>query len=157
MRDRSEGQADLKSVDERGAGVVDADHAEKDAEEDDEAVVCDGAPLHRVPLELQMEVAWPDERQHGASEWADEAHQYAKMGYEDRHQDGEYDHADAPSQTPDFELAVHRPDGREDRLRSAAEEGALQELARGVVRQWVRKHGLYYQAEIHQALEAGRM
>lgn len=104
-----------------------------------------------------MEVAGPDEREHGAGKGTDETHQYAEVRYEDRHQNGEHNHADFPSQTPDLELAIHRPDGREKRFRSTAEEGALEELAGRVIRQRVREHRFNDQTQIHQTLEASRM
>lgn len=47
---RSERQPDLERFDDGGAGVVDADDAEQAAEEYDEAVEHDGAPLERVAL-----------------------------------------------------------------------------------------------------------
>lgn len=104
-----------------------------------------------------MEVAGPDEGEHGAGEGTDETHQYAEVRYKDRHQNGKDDHADPPSQAPDLELAIQRPDGREKRFRSAAEEGALEELAGRVIRQRVREHRFDDQTQVHQAFEAGRV
>lgn len=104
-----------------------------------------------------MEVAGPDEREHGAGKGTDETHQYTEVRYKDRHQNGKYDHADPPGQTPDLELTIQRPDGREKRFRSTAEEGAFEKLASRVIRQRVREDRFDDQTQIHQALEAGRM
>ena len=56
-----------------------------------------------------MEVAGPDEGEHGAGEGADEAHEDAEVRYEDGHHNGEEDDADAPRQAPDLKLIVERP------------------------------------------------
>jgi hypothetical protein len=146
-----------ESVDEGLAGVVDANDAEEQPEEDDEAVVGDGTRLHGVALELEVEVAGPDEGEHSAGEGADEAHEDAEVGYEDGHEDGEEDDADAPRQAPDLQLPVEGPDRREDGLGPAPEEGPLQELAGRVVGQGIGQQGLYDQARVHQALEARRV
>lgn len=150
-------QTDLEGPDELLAGVVDADDAEEDTEEDDEAVVGDLTRLHRVALELEVEVAGPDEGEHGAGERADEAHEDTEVGYEDSHEDGEEDDADPPSKAPDLELAIEGPDSREECLWLAAKEGSFQQLASCVIRQRIRQHRFYHQAEINQALEACRV
>jgi len=104
-----------------------------------------------------MKVAGPDEREHSAGKGTDETHQNAEVRYEDRHHNGEHDHADFPSQAPDLELAIHRPDGRENRFRPTAEKGALEELAGCVIRQRVREHRFHDQTQVHQALKASRV
>lgn len=137
-------QADLEGLDEGVARVVDADDAEEHAEEDDEAVEGHGAGLHRVALELEVEVAGPDEGEHGAGEGADEAHEDAEVRYEDGHEDGEENDTETPSKAPDLELAVERPDRREKGLGLAPEQGTLEEFAGRVVGQRIREHGLHH-------------
>lgn len=87
----SERQSDLERFDDGRAGVVDADDAEQAAEEYDETVEHNGAPLERVTLQLEVEVARPYERQHGAGEAADEAHQYGEVRYGYGHEHGAQD------------------------------------------------------------------
>lgn len=50
-----------------------------------------------MPLELQVEVAWPDERQHGARETADEAHQDGEVWNGYRHHNSAEDHTHSKS------------------------------------------------------------
>lgn len=104
-----------------------------------------------------MEVARPDEREHGAGEAADEAHEYGEVRYGYGHEHGAQDDGHAERQAPDFELAVQVPDagvrggGRPD------EEGLLEYVARRVVRQRVRQQHLDHQEHVDQALEGGRV
>jgi len=104
-----------------------------------------------------VEVARPYERQHGAGEAADEAHQYGEVRYGYGHEHGAQDDGHAERQTPNLELAVHMPDawiwcgGRPD------EEGLLEYIARRVVRQRVRQQHLDHQKHVDQALERGRV
>lgn len=95
-----EGQADLEGLDECRARVVDAHEAKQAAQEDDKVVVQDGVPVQTVSLELQVEVAGPDEAQHGAGERADEAHQDGEVGDEDGHEHGEDNHAHFEGEPP---------------------------------------------------------
>lgn len=149
-----ERQTDLERFDKRVARVVDADKAEQKPEADDEVVVGDVFLVHQVSLELQVEVARPDEAQHGTREAADEAHQDREMGDEAGHQDSEHDDADAPHKPPNLQLAVELPNLRENRLRLAAEERALEKFTRCKVRQWIAQHGFDHEAKVHQSLEA---
>lgn len=136
------GQPNLKRLDEGAGGVVDADDAEQHAEEDDETVVRDGAPVESGPLELQVEVARPDEREHGAREAADEAHEDSEVRDRYGHDYSEHDEAHSDGEAPHFELAVERPHSREHRFRSTFEQCPLQKIQSGVIRQWIRKQGL---------------
>lgn len=103
---RSKRQPDLKRFDYGGAGVVDTDDAEQAAEEYNETVKHYGAPLERVALQLEMEVARPDERQHGAGETADETHQYGEVRYGYGHEYGAQYDGYTERQTPDLQFAV---------------------------------------------------
>lgn len=132
----------MESLDESSERVVNADDAEEDAEEDDEAVVSDGAPVEGGAFEFEVEVARPDEGEHGAGEAADEAHQDGEMWDGNGHDGREDDEGDAEGQTPDFEFAVQGPHTRESGLRSSFEEGSLQQVQRGVIRQRVRQQRL---------------
>lgn len=104
-----------------------------------------------------MEVAGPDEGEHGTGERADEAHEDAEVWYEDGHEDGEDYDAYSPRQTPDLELVVQGPDSGKQSLGLAPKQSPLQELAGRVVGQRVREHRFYHQAEVHEALEARRL
>lgn len=64
----------MESLDQRSEGDIDADDAEEDAKEDNEAVVSDSAPIQGGAFQFEMEVARPDEGEHGTSEAADETH-----------------------------------------------------------------------------------
>lgn len=130
----SERQADLERFDDCGTGIVDADHAEQAAEEYDETVEHDRAPLERVALQLQMEVARPYERQHCAGEAADEAHQYGEVRYRYGHEHGAHYDDHAERQAPHLELAVQVPDVRVRGGRRPHEERLFQYVARRVVR-----------------------
>lgn len=85
-----------------------------------------------------MEVTRPYERQHGAGEAADEAHQYGEVRYGDGHEHGAQNNGHSERQAPDFELAVQVPDARVRRSGWPYEEGLLKYVARRVVRQRVR-------------------
>lgn len=153
----SERQADLERFDDGGTGIVDADHAEQAAEEYDEAVEHNGAPLERVALQLQMEVARPYERQHCAGEAADEAHQYGEVRYGYGHEHGAQYDDHAERQAPHLELAVQVPDVGVRRGRRPHEERLLQYVARRVIRQRVRQQHFDHQEHVDQTLERGRV
>ena len=138
-----EGQPDLESLDESSERVVDADDSEENAEEDDEAIVSDGAPIKSGAFEFEVEVAGPDEGAHSAGEAADESHQDGEMGDGNGHDGGEDDESDAEGQAPDFQFAVQGPHTRESGLWPAFEEGSLQQVQRGVIRQRVRQQRLF--------------
>lgn len=55
---------------------------------------------------------------------------------------------------PYLELSVTRPNGGERGVGFALEEDLLEDLAGGVVRQWVRQDGLEHEHEVDEALEA---
>ena len=89
-----------------------------------------------------MEVARPDEGEHSAREAADETHQNGEMWNGYGHQDGEDDQSDSHGQSPDFELAVQSPHGRENGFGPALEESSFQQIHGRIIRQGVRQHGL---------------
>lgn len=149
-----EGQADVERFDQGIPGIVDADKAEQKAETDDEVVVCDVFLIHQMALELEMEVARPDEAQHSAGEASDEAHQDGEVRNETSHENCEENDADAPAQTPDLQLAVELPDLWEDCLGLATEESSLEKFTGCEVRQRITENSLDYQAEVYESLEA---
>lgn len=148
-------QANLEGINHGVAGVVDAHDSEETAEEDDEAVVGDCGLVQGMPLELQVEVAWPDKRQHGARETADEAHEDSEVWNGYRHHNRAEDHTHSKSQTPDSQFTVQVPYGREHSFRFTFEKGLLQNIAGGVVGQGVGEDGLYDQEEVDESSEAG--
>ena len=85
----------MECLDEGPEWDVDADDSEEHAQEDDETVVGDGTPVQGGTFEFQVEVAGPDEGEHGAREAADEAHEDGEVGNGDGHHDGEDHHAHA--------------------------------------------------------------
>lgn len=137
------GQADLEFLDQGPERVVDANDAEEYAQEDDETIVGDGAPIQSGSLQFEVEIARPDEGEHGAREAADEAHQDGEVRDGNGHDDREDDESDAQGQAPDFQLAVERPHARESRFWPSFEEGSLQQIQCGVIRQRVRQQRLH--------------
>ena len=107
----------MESLDEGAEGDGEADDAEEHPQEDDETVVGDGTPVQSRSFQFKMEVAGPDERQHGTRETADQAHENGEMWDPDGHDDGEGDHSNADSKSPHFQLAIQCPHGGKRRLR----------------------------------------
>ena len=151
-----ERQSDAIRLHQGAAGRVDAAQAEQHAQEDDEHVVPPREPGERVPLELQVEVARPDEAEHDTGDAADEAHQDGEVRDDDGHDDGEDYHDHAEGEADGAQLAVQRPDGRQHGVRPALEVGAFQQLAGGVVGQRVAQQRLHHQEEVDELLEALR-
>jgi len=125
----------MESLDEGAEGDADAYDAEEHAQEDDETVVGNSAPVKSRSFQLQVEVTGPDEREHSAGETSDQAHEDGKVRDPDGHQDGEDHHAHAKGKPPHLELTVKRPHGRESGLRPAFETRPLHQVQRCVVRQ----------------------
>lgn len=109
-----------------------------------------------MSLQFQVEVARPDEAQHGARETADESHQDLEVRNEAGHQNRHHDHCHSERKSPDFEVSVQCPNRRHFRLRWSPEEVALQELRRRVVGQRITQHGLDDQEEVDEPLKSWR-
>ena len=116
------GNTELESPLHGPTGVVHAEEAEEDAEENDEDVVDHDRPRHYRATKVEVEDAGPDEGEEGAGEGADEAHQDGEVGDDDGEHDGDEDHDDAEAEAVQLQVAVQRPDAREPRLRLAHEQ-----------------------------------
>ena len=78
-------------------------HAEHDYDHIDGHLM----PLERFPLQMQVKVAWPYEREHGARDAADEAHQYSKMRYKYGEKEREQNEAHTQTHRPELQITVH--------------------------------------------------
>ena len=101
--------AKLVSLAKSFEGVVHANNAKHAAEEDDEDVPAHGAPPHHMSPKLEMEDARPDKGEEAACEVSYEAHQNGEVGDEDGKQDGDHNHTDSKTESPDLQLAVKGP------------------------------------------------
>ena len=90
-------------------GVVHADDAEHEAEENDEHVVAHGVPRDDVAPELEVEKAWPDEGEAYARHVADESHQDGEMRNHHGEYDGDHYDDNAEGEAPHLQFAVERP------------------------------------------------
>lgn len=81
----------MESFDQGSEGIIDADDAKQDAEEDDETIVGDSSPIESGAFEFEVKVTGPDEGEHGASEAADKSHQDGEMRDGNSHDGGEDD------------------------------------------------------------------
>ena len=96
------GNAELESPLHGPTGVVHAEEAEEDAEENNEDVVDHDRPRHDRAAKVEVEDAGPDEGEEGAGEGADEAHQDGEVGDDDGEHDGDDHHEDAEYQAPEL-------------------------------------------------------
>jgi hypothetical protein len=113
-----------------------------------------------VALEFDVEVAGPNEGQHGAGEAADEAHQDGEVRDGSGHQHRADDHGDAPCQAPNLreillrpwskfftkmnskndtnlELSIELPHRREVSFWLSPEQASFEQLAGSVEWQWI--------------------
>lgn len=120
-----EGHINFERLDQGTAGIVDADNGKDKSEGNYKVVVVDLLLLQNFSFQLQVEVARPDETQHGASEATDESHQDLKVWNEAGHQNCPHDDADPESESPYLQLTVECPDRGHLGLWRSPEEVAL--------------------------------
>ena len=96
----------LERVDERVARVEHAGDRDQHTKENDEHVDGDLRPGELLALQVQVKVARPDEREHGARDAADEAHENGKVRYENGQEERENDECNAQADGPHLQVAV---------------------------------------------------
>lgn len=154
---RLKGYTDFEGFDQSASGVVDADAPEEEPEADDEVVEGYGSGVHGFSLQLQVEVAGPNEAQHRTGEAANEAHQNRKVGYKTGHEYCKKYNSNPPSQAPNLQLPVQGPNRRKRRFRFSAKERPLQKLAGGVIRQRIAQERFNDKTQVYEAFEPGGM
>jgi len=97
---RLEGQADGEGPDKGRPRVKHANHGKQHPQDNDEVVVVPCSLVHLVALEFDVEVAGPNEGQHGAGEAADEAHQDGEVRNGSSHQHCADNHGYAECKAP---------------------------------------------------------
>ena len=90
----------------RNTRVVDARETDEHAETDYGHVERNLIPFKPWPLQMQVKVAGPDEREGHARYWADEAHKNGKVRYEYGQEESEHNEKNAQTDGPDTQVSV---------------------------------------------------
>ena len=95
-----------QSLDKSHTRVENASNGDQETENNNGNVERTLIPLHGLALEAQVKITRPDEREHGASDAADEAHQNGEVRYEDGEKEREENEPDARDDRPHFQVSV---------------------------------------------------